>query len=1478
MTPSNLKNLLKRGNALEAQYDELKEAASPKPQVQESCVAEACQWLQECVAFGRFLPEGSPERRALQGRVDYWTSLLSHDGWQTEKIDRIEPFDPAAGSPLPDDAFPYPGLKAFTDAALFVGRDDVARAYAEQLEAHGALLIIGPSGSGKSSVAMAGVIPRLDPSWRRTPPITPGVHPLGALCELLAGLVASETTAQQLQAQLQAAAALAETALAAVAEPLADRPTLIFVDQLEELLTLCNDPVEQERFSNALSILLDGGRWRLLATMRSDHYDRLERSQPCRALFARLAVRQADAPGVQVLPPLGYEQIRQAILKPAEARGLRFVPPSIVDELAKQTANLDGGLPLLQFALHRLWQTRPARDGQKLDMITQAQLDALPDVSRALGNVAQAVYEGLPESLRPACRRLMLELTALDEKLEVPLRRRRPEAEVRDILVRYEKLTPRQAVRLVRRFLQARLLVRTGRRASRQIEVAHEAMFRHWATFQDWVSGVEARMRLQQVRQIGREAAQWKESGQDDDYLKLKGEPLSKALEYEGAGWLDESSKAYVRRCSDLMELRKAQQAEEARRRRAQEIEKDELRKAQQVEKEKRQQAARAWALGVALFVAVAGLGSVGYYQRSQNEYQKQLQTLDQKEKEIEQNKKVQQAHGSALLALISQTSPLNAWDALDLVNALRRQAGAAEPSIDVHTPVLAHAVEHLQDMRVLGGRRRTGADFTGSGQALIQLVGDEGAGSTTARQLHVFPVGSEGQEPAEQPFKITLDPRRTHRLVQVEVAPVDAVRDARLALLAYAVEGSRAFELAAYRLPSGAGGQDRKDPVGAPELFRLDNADRLSEITFDPAGQQALLVTQCLGADGRPSSSLVRRLRAAPKDSAAGFLLEPLIPSTAEFHQPGRCEKRSRDRDEDIVTAAAFLQAAGAAAGPAGADAPALVTGRLNGAVHCGTRPARKNGGDSLKDDSFVDSVRASAESQHFVAVQSNTLWMGNCQSGEAARVNANLSEPPKSLSLDAVAEEAGASVRLSYVAERRVRCVRWRGNVPGGAAQLEPDGCGLPDMAVDQAFPMGKDKLSFLAIENRSIAATTVLPQLPLPEQASGMQVSASGNGAVYWRQDASGQADQGAPRGQGGTARRLDGGAWEILGRNVRRAAVSPSGDHVAWIEYSSAEQSSSTMLHQATARPGQTPAARDPLGILRGEENYLDVAVGDQGRVVALVTRPASQDGARRIDYLLRVHEAGHAPSDIGLPQFEAGRCIAMSPDASKVVFADSYANAYVVDLDRKGDPQPNGADAPGERPRNAGGTSACAVANDGTAAVGRQDGHVLVWPADKGKAKDLTKRVAFVLSKGVSSLAVDPSGRFVAGLAQHQAANCLREQGNGHALRIWDLKGPLPDVPVSSTCIPHRRVAALGALSQQPGRGWVLSMHTIGSRPSRQEHGCLACAREGEQDGDVRGRLDKAVQQYDPNALDSQAVCDLYGIQLGTNGSACAARQ
>ncbi|MEV5343003.1 XRE family transcriptional regulator, partial [Streptomyces sp. NPDC052676] len=224
---------------------------------------------------------------------------------------------------------PYRGLTRFEpgDAEVFFGRDQLVESLVDLVRKHRCAVVLGPSGSGKSSLLRAGLVPRLSQGAGPETPLaairilTPGAHPL-------------RTHAERLRP--------------------ADKPgdTLVLVDQFEEVFTLCADPAERAEFIDRLLTSLEpAGRLRVVLGVRADFYGH--------CLEHPALVRVIREAGLPVGPP-SREELREVIVRPATVRGLT-VERTLTARLLDEVADEPGGLPLLSHALLETWRRRSGR-------------------------------------------------------------------------------------------------------------------------------------------------------------------------------------------------------------------------------------------------------------------------------------------------------------------------------------------------------------------------------------------------------------------------------------------------------------------------------------------------------------------------------------------------------------------------------------------------------------------------------------------------------------------------------------------------------------------------------------------------------------------------------------------------------------------------------------------------------------------------------------------------------------------------------------------------------------------------------------------------------------------------------------------------------------------------------------------------------------------------------------------------------------
>jgi WD40 repeat protein len=431
---------------------------------------------------------------------------------------------PAAGLP------PYKGLLHFdeADAELFFGREALVERLAERvldaLDMPGQmrfLAIVGASGSGKSSILRAGLLPAL--RWRPQTAgwpafvLTPTAHPLEALAASLLGEARTPTARAALADAFLADAGALHAELARQAERAHVPHLLLLADQFEELFTLCRGETERRAFvDNVLAAAsVPGGPALVVLTLRADFYAHCA-DYP--GLRAALAQHQ------EYIGAMTAAYLRRAIEGPA-ARGRLELEPGLVDvllrDLGAQAGRLPepGALPLLSHALLETWQRRRGHT------LTLSGYGAAGGVRGAVAETAEAVFhDQLSPAQRIIARDIFLRLTELGADEAVPDTRRRvnlPE------LLSHAADAP--AVRQVLTLLADARLITTEQDAA---EVAHEALIREWPTLREWLR--EDREGLRLHRRLTEAAQEWDRAGRDEGQL-YRGGRLAQAVEWAGA-------------------------------------------------------------------------------------------------------------------------------------------------------------------------------------------------------------------------------------------------------------------------------------------------------------------------------------------------------------------------------------------------------------------------------------------------------------------------------------------------------------------------------------------------------------------------------------------------------------------------------------------------------------------------------------------------------------------------------------------------------------------------------------------------------------------------------------------------------------------------------------------------------------------------------------------------------------------------------
>ncbi|MBA3361929.1 MAG: TIR domain-containing protein [Acidimicrobiia bacterium] len=475
--------------------------------VEEVAVSGTLEYLLTLVQWvDVFPPPLNLHRSILKQRIG---DLLS------DRAETIIASDPAARpKPLSSSTVsPYQGLAAFQpeDAARFYGRDELVATLLGRLENERVLVVGGPSGSGKSSVVRAGLVPAIGAgaiSGSARWPLalfTPRSNPVAELSYQLTKL--SRDMTQLSGEPLRDTFVTRDTG---EARYLAEKVTaasgglLLVIDQFEELFTL-NGRNEQEAFVELLAELADpvDSRVRVVIVVRADFYG------TC-ATFPWLASRITSN---QVLVgPMTRSELRLAIEQPAIDAGWRL-EEGLVDAVLDDGGGEPGALPLVSYAMAETWRRRNG------SLLTIDGYRAAGGVAGAISQTAEALYqESFDDAERGSCRRLMLRLVtpgegASDTRRQVAM----------DDLA-YDG-TPDVIKRVAERMVDVRLL--TIDRDT--IEIAHEAILGSWPRLRHWIETSRDDLRMRQ--HIGYAAAEWVAQGRDPDLL-YRGTPLQSAMEW----------------------------------------------------------------------------------------------------------------------------------------------------------------------------------------------------------------------------------------------------------------------------------------------------------------------------------------------------------------------------------------------------------------------------------------------------------------------------------------------------------------------------------------------------------------------------------------------------------------------------------------------------------------------------------------------------------------------------------------------------------------------------------------------------------------------------------------------------------------------------------------------------------------------------------------------------------------------------------
>jgi WD40 repeat protein len=737
--------------------------------------------------------------------LNTWIDL--RDGFEdAPSLDRLvlalrgEAPEPGARGEIP--LCPFRGLDPFReeDAPFFFGREAFVERLLERVRDHRLVAVVGSSGSGKSSVVHAGLIPRLrrqrDPFWVVLS-FPPGDDPWYQLAQAIyqelepdAGEVKRLREVQELADDLRTG----RTSLVRIVDRILEKPgaagrLLLVVDQFEELFTANpgnrGSGAEAKVFVESLLEARKSTRLTLVLTLRADFYGR--------ALSLSRDLSDQVEGRLLNLGRMSPEERKVAIVEPARRARLRF-EATLVERILDDVKDEPGELPLLEYALRELWERR---DGETL---THAAYYEIGGVSGAISRRAAQEFSQLSPEQKTAARRLLINMVRVPQsRVEESYTRRQ---------VPLAGLEPEQR-RVVESFIRAKLLVASSEvtGASQDpgtVTLAHEALIESWDQLRAWLDE-NAEFLLWQQRVTGF-LEEWEQNGRDGGFL------LPEARLREAEHWL-------ATRGDDLGEGLKAFLA------------------ASRGAGTRRTLAKR---LAVLALLLAAAIAFYGWWR------------AEAQERRADREKQLAKARGLTAQAELARNDP----DGLDLsvllgIEALRRFQDQDVVSLDADrvlrrglaslappvTPPLQHEGRLLSLALSPDGRRLATASQDGTARLWEIATGREIARARQGAPVHAVALSPDGLTLATGGQDGTARLWRNGREIR------RFVHEAGLTALAFSADGRLAT--------ASADGTARvwQSQTGR-ELARLQHDDAVSSVVFDPGG--LLLLTASLDGTAR--------------------------------------------------------------------------------------------------------------------------------------------------------------------------------------------------------------------------------------------------------------------------------------------------------------------------------------------------------------------------------------------------------------------------------------------------------------------------------------------------------------------------------------------------------------------------------------------------------------------------------------------------
>ncbi|WP_185969275.1 caspase family protein [Aliiglaciecola sp. M165] len=372
--------------------------------------------------------------------------------------------------PLSLENNPYQGLNAYEsdNADVFFGRSAAISELVTLTQSKRLVVVLGASGSGKSSLAKAGLATALvSQGWEVCAILRPGAHPLGAF-----------------ERALQSADAKAGI------------QQVLIIDQFEELVTMTRDADERDRFFSLMNQQLDNthSQLHIVVTLRADF----------EAHFQLESLKAHWQPGRYTVPPLTRHDLKEIIEQPASERVLYFDPSTLVERLLDDVVAMPGALPLLSFTLSEMYLCYlTAQRGDRA--LNEQDYEALGGVAGALKTRADAEYQNLDAAHQQSLQRLMLRMMQFEHGL--PVRQRISEQE----LLHWDDDENKRITYIVNRMCAARLLVQgIAEDGTAYVEPAHDALITSWSKLLEWSTHFQAsEPDLTFLQSLGHNAQAW---------------------------------------------------------------------------------------------------------------------------------------------------------------------------------------------------------------------------------------------------------------------------------------------------------------------------------------------------------------------------------------------------------------------------------------------------------------------------------------------------------------------------------------------------------------------------------------------------------------------------------------------------------------------------------------------------------------------------------------------------------------------------------------------------------------------------------------------------------------------------------------------------------------------------------------------------------------------------------------------------------